>query len=132
MLFVLETRGIALNYEKTVGERQSEYPKPRDMDKKLKEMLAPFRWSSGYGSYTLSLEAGLLNCDCFAGNRMSGNGYDWERVASAFIEKQGIDAGKNFSFDCEADTFCMISSSKKMLNFLFLFINLLWINSLFS
>lgn len=112
---MLETRGIALNYEKTVGERQSEYPKPRDMDKKLKEMLAPFRWSSGYGSYTLSLEAGLLNCDCFAGNRMSGNGYDWERVASAFIEKQGIDAGKNFSFDCEADTFCMISSSKKML-----------------
>lgn len=46
---------------------------------------------------------------------MSGNGYDWEKVASAFMEKQGTDSVKKFSFDCEADTFSMTSSSKKML-----------------
>ncbi len=46
---------------------------------------------------------------------MLGNGYDWERVASAFMEKQGIDSDKKFSFDCEADTFSITSSSKKTL-----------------
>lgn len=44
---------------------------------------------------------------------MLGNGYDWKKAATAFIEQQGIDSGKKFSFDCEADTFSMSSSSKK-------------------
>lgn len=112
---VLEAQGIELNYKQIVEERKSEYPKPRDLDKKLKEMIAPFRWMSEQGRYTLSLEAGLLNGDCFARNNMLGNGYDWERVASAFMEKQGIDSDKKFSFDCEADTFSITSSSKKTL-----------------
>lgn len=112
---ILEARGIELNYERIIDERKSEYPKPRDLDKKLKEMIAPFRWMSEHGRYTLSLDAGLLNCDCFVRNNMLGNGYDWEKVASEFIEKQGIDSDKKFSFDCEADTFSVISSSKKML-----------------
>lgn len=60
------------------------------MDKKLKEMIVPFRWLSEPGRYTLSLDAGLLNGDCFAKNNMLGNGYDWEKVASEFIKKQGI------------------------------------------
>lgn len=92
---ILEAQGTELNYE-----RKSEYPKPADPDKKLKEMIAPFRWMSGERRYTLSLDAGLLNCDCFAGNHMQGNGYDWEKVASAFIKKQGIDSEKKFRFDC--------------------------------
>lgn len=112
---VLETRGIELNYEQIVDERKSEYPKPRDMDKNLKEMIAPFRWLSEQGRYTLSLDAGLLNGDCFARNHMSGNGYDWEKVASAFIERQGIDPDNKFRFDCEADTFSLTSPSKKVL-----------------
>lgn len=112
---ILEARGIELNYERIIDERKSEYPKPRDLDKKLKEMIAPFRWISGHGRYTLSLDAGLLNCDSFVRNNMLGNGYDWEKVASAFIEKQGIDSDKKFSFNCETDTFSMTSSSKKML-----------------
>ena len=78
-------------------------------------MIAPFSWLSEPGKYTLSLDAGLLNSDCFAENNMLGNGYDWEKVASEFMKKQGIHAEKKFSFDCEADTFSMTSSSKKML-----------------
>ena len=112
---MLEARGIKLNYEQIVDERKSEYPKPRDLDKKLKEMIAPFRWTSERGRYTLSLDAGLLHADCFARNHMLGNGYDWEKVASAFLEKQGADFAEKFTFDCEADTFFMTSSSKKML-----------------
>ncbi len=112
---VLETQGIKLNYEQIVDERKSEYPKPRETDKTLKEKIAPFRWMSEGGRYTLSLDAGMLNGDCFAKNHMLGNGYDWEKVASAFIQKQGIDVDKTFRFDCEADTFSMTSSSKKML-----------------
>ncbi len=46
---------------------------------------------------------------------MLGNGYDWEKAAVAFAEKQGMDSSGKFCFDCEADTFCMYSSSKKML-----------------
>ena len=110
---VLEAQGVQLNYEQIVDERKSEYPKPRDLDKKLKETIAPFRWLSEKGRYTVSLDAGLLNSDCFARNNMLGNGYDWGKVATAFIEQQGIDSGKKFSFDCEADTFSMSSSSKK-------------------
>lgn len=112
---VLEAQGIKLNYEQIVEQRKSEYPKPRDLDKKLKEMIAPFRWSSEQRKYTLSLDAGLLNGECFARNNMLGNGYDWAKVASTFIEKQGIDYGKKFNFDCEADTFTIYSSSKKLL-----------------
>ena len=112
---VLEERGADLNYEQIVEERKSEFPKPRDVDKKLKEMIVPFRWFSEPGKYTLSLDAGLLNGECFAKNNMLGNGYDWEKVASEFIQKQGIYSEKKFSFDCEADTFSMTSSSKKVL-----------------
>lgn len=112
---VLKAQGIELNYEQIIDERKSEYPKPRDLDKKRKEMIAPFRWISGQGRYTLSLDAGLLNGDCFARNHMLGNGYDWEKVATAFLKKQGIDSDKKFKFDCEADTFSVTSSSKKML-----------------
>ena len=36
---VLESQGIQTNYEQIVSERQSEYPKPRETDKKLKEIL---------------------------------------------------------------------------------------------
>ncbi len=112
---VLESQGIQMNYEQIVSERQSEYPKPRETDKKLKEMITPFCWMAEQGRYTLSLDAGLLNGECFARNNMLGNGYDWEKVAAAFIEKQEIDAVKKCSFNCEADTFSMTSSSKKVL-----------------
>jgi len=112
---ILEARGAELNYEQIIEERKSEFPKPRDPDKKLKEKIAPFRWLSEPGRYTLNLDVGLLCDDCFAKNNMSGNGYDWEKAASAFIEKQGIETGGKFSFDCEADMFSVSSSSKKML-----------------
>lgn len=112
---VLEAQGTLLNYEQIVEERKDEFPKPRDLDKKLKERIQPFRWMSEPGRYTLSLDAGLLQSDCFAKNNMSGNGYDWEKAATAFMEKQGIYSDKKFSFDCEADTFSMSSSSKKAL-----------------
>lgn len=102
---VLEKRGIDLNYEQIVDGRKSEFPKPKDVDKKLKETLVPFSWISEPGKYTLSLDAGLLNGDCFAKNNMLGNGYDWEKVASEFIKKQGIHSDKKFNFDCEAEPF---------------------------
>ncbi|MDE6949854.1 MAG: hypothetical protein K2P64_02900 [Lachnospiraceae bacterium] len=112
---VLEEQGVELNYEQIVNERKSEFPRPRDVDKKLKEMIVPFRWMSEPGRYTLSLDAGLLNGDCFARNNMLGNGYDWEKVASMYIEQQGIEFGEKFYFDCEADTFSMTSPSKRIL-----------------
>ncbi len=111
----LEAWGIALHYEQVVKERKHEFPKPRDPDKKLKETIAPFHWISGQGKYTLSLDAGLLHGDLFTKHDMLGNGYDWEKIASAFMEKQGMDVYRKFRFDCEADTFSLTSSSKKLL-----------------
>ncbi len=112
---LLEARGTRLHYEQVIEERRAGFPKPRDPDKKLKEAIAPFRWLSGHGRYTLTLDAGLLHGDCFERNHMLGNGYDWEAVASAFLERQGVDAGKTFRFDCEADTFSVSASTKKPL-----------------
>lgn len=112
---LLTERGMDLNYEQIVEERRNEYPKPRDVDKKLKEVLVPFRWQGERGRYSLSLDAGTLNQDSFAKYGMLGNGYDWEKAASAFAEVYGWNSRGRFHFDCEADTFSMQSSSKKFL-----------------
>ena len=112
---LLTIRGLELNYEQIVDKRRNEYPQPRDLDKKLKETISPFRWLSNNGKYSVSLNVGLLNEDSFAKNDMLGNGYDWEKIASAFIETNMITYREKFIFDCEADTFSIMSSSKKAL-----------------
>lgn len=111
---LLAEQGLELDYEKIVEERKNEYPKPRDTDKKLKQTIAPFRWVSQSGEFSLILDAGLLNQACFEKNNLLGNGYDWEKAALAFMEKNKMDL-KAFRFDCEADTFSMQSSKKKAL-----------------
>ena len=112
---LLLEQGYHLNYEQTVEERRNEFPKPRDPDKKLKESIAPFHWLSDKGRYSLSLDAGALNRDCFVKYGMLGNGYDWESVAVAFIDRHMADFKGKFTFDCEADTFSMQSATKKNL-----------------
>ncbi|MCI8371191.1 MAG: hypothetical protein HFI75_02110 [Lachnospiraceae bacterium] len=111
----LTQQGMELNYGQTVEARRTEYPQPRDIDKKLKETIAPFRWLSERNRYSLYLEAGRLNQDCFDRNGLSGNGYDWEKAARAFIETKRPAENARFSFDCEADTFSMQSIKKKPL-----------------
>lgn len=112
---LLARQGLELNYEQIVEARRNEYPQPRDMDKKLKETISPFRWLSEHGKYSLFLDAGLINGDSFAKNNMSGNGYDWEKAASAYIEAHMPAFRGKFTFDCEADTFSMQSRTKKAL-----------------
>lgn len=112
---LLALRGWELNYEQTVEERKNEYPQPRDLDRKLKESISPFRWSSGSGEYSLCLYVDELNRDSFEKNNMLGNGYDWEKAASAFIEIHRPEFKDKFAFDCEADTFSMQSRLKKPL-----------------
>lgn len=112
---LLAEQGLELHYEQTVEARKNEYPEPRDPDKKLKKAISPFRWMSERGRYSLSLEAGQLCGDSFAKYGRIGNGYDWEKAASAFIELRFPSAKGKFSFDCESDTFSMQSASKKAL-----------------
>lgn len=111
----LDEQGIDLHYEQIVEERRAEYPQPRDMDKKLKEAIAPFRWMAAGGTYTLTLEADALNRECFEETGALGNGYDWERIAVAFIDENMPELRAKFAFDCEADTFSVQSSAKKVL-----------------
>ena len=112
---MLAERGLALHYEETVEMRRNEYPQPRDRDKKLKETIAPFRWLSEPGCYTLYLDAGLLGNDSFAKHNMSGSGYDWEKVAAAFLDAHFSFLKGKVTFDCEADLFSMYSKTKKPL-----------------
>lgn len=112
---VLSLRGLELHYERLVEQRKYDYPKPRDIDRKLKETIQPFKWSSEHGRYTLFLDAGILHADSFAKSNLFGNGYDWEKIATAFIESHMPEIRKKVSFDCEADIFSMRSSSKKLL-----------------
>lgn len=112
---ILAEQGMELNYERTVEERKCGFPPPRDIDRKLKEAVLPFRWTSQAGAYTLTLEADALNGECFVESGMPGNGYDWERVASVYIEGNMPELKKKLTFDCEADTFCVRSSAKKVL-----------------
>ncbi|MDE7203892.1 MAG: hypothetical protein K2O91_18825, partial [Lachnospiraceae bacterium] len=112
---LLARQGLELNYEQTVEARRNEFPQPRDMDKKLKETISPFRWLSERGKYSLYLDAGQLNDDSFAKNNMLGNGYDWEKIASAFVETHMPACKDKFTFACEADTLSMQSITKKLL-----------------
>lgn len=112
---VLAEQGIDLHYEQIVEERRAGYPQPRDMDKKLKETIAPFRWMAAGGTYTLTLEADALNRECFEKTGALGNGYDWERIAEAFIDENLPELRAKFAFDCEADTFSVQCSKKKVL-----------------
>jgi hypothetical protein len=111
----LREQGVELNYEEIVEKRKSEYPQPRDIDKKLKEMITPFRWLSDSGAYTLYLDISDYNREYFAKHGMLGNGYDWEKLAILHLEENMPEALKKISFDCEADMFSASSDSKKIL-----------------
>lgn len=112
---ILTEQGIDLHYEQIVEERKDGYPLPRDIDKKLKETILPFCWMSDNGRYSLSIEADALNMEIFAEMGVSGNGYDWEKIARAYIEENMPELKSKFSFDCEADTFSVQASAKKAL-----------------
>ncbi len=112
---ILEEQGLELNYEKTVEERKPGYPLPRDPDKKLKESVLPFRWMSRDRIYSLTLEADVINGEYFAEIGALGNGYDWEKIAMAYIKENMPDIMPKLTFDCEADTFSVSSSAKMSL-----------------
>ena len=85
-------------------------------EEEFKKKIAPFRWNSFSNKYILSLNADMINYECFIQNNMLGNGYDWENVAETFIEqhknKFNLDREK-IDFDSEADNFVMLSSSEQ-------------------
>lgn len=112
---LLAERGLELHYEEIVESRRNEYPQPRDPDKKLKETIAPFRWCSDPGCYSLSLDTGFLQNDSFERHGMTGSGYDWEKAASAFLDANAPALRGKVSFDCEADQFSVRCKSKKLL-----------------
>lgn len=111
----LAEQGVDLNYEQIVEERKDGYPLPRDLDKKLKETVLPFRWLSDDGVYSLTLDAAVLNGECFAEVGALGNGYDWEKLAAEYVKENLPELKLKIMFDCEADTFCARSSAKKVL-----------------
>lgn len=111
----LSERGMELGYERIVEERKAEYPQPRDMDKKLKETIAPFQWISDSGKYVLNLQVSAYKSEYFTRHGMLGNGYDWEKLAVLHIGEKMPESKKKISFDCEADMFSASSGSKKIL-----------------
>lgn len=114
---MLEEQGTDLGYERTVEERREEYPHPRDVDRKLKEELRPFKWLSEAGTYTLTFQADVLEMGKGASvfSRMPESGYGWERAARAYLEENMPELKKKLVFDCEADTFSVRSCTKKAL-----------------
>lgn len=52
---LLAMQGMELNYERTGKERRNQYPKPRNLDKKLKETITPFCWFSDTGRFSFFL-----------------------------------------------------------------------------
>lgn len=113
---LLTGRGARLHYEETVEARRESYPHPRDPDLKLKQALLPFFWLAlPPGRYALSLDADALWAESFAKYGMQGSGYDWEKAAAAFLDMQFPKHKGGFSFDCEADTFCITAHRKKPL-----------------
>ena len=88
---------MELNYEEIVEERKSEYPQPRDMDKKLKEMIAPFRWIPDGGQYVLNFDTSVYNGEYFARHGMLGNGYDWEKLTALHLEEKMPESKKKIS-----------------------------------
>ncbi len=59
----------------------------------------------------------ILNNDSFWEYNMYGNGYDWQTVVCAFLEKYKAQLKGKLTFGCEANTFSMQSKTKNVESF---------------
>jgi hypothetical protein len=65
------------------------------------------------GEYSLSLEAGSYKQDIFEAKGLLGNGYDWTKLAEAFIAAQMPELEKQLAFNPEANMFSVSSRNQK-------------------
>lgn len=90
-----------------------------DLNNELfQKQIAPFSFMKLDDSYMLQLQTGEYLMDVFATREEEGflgNGYDWESLATVFLEEEFDGDPEEFEFDSEADTFIIYSESGETL-----------------
>lgn len=101
------------DYEKNVSAVLESLPKPREKDAAFKKRIAPFQFLDTGEGYSVYFDVDSYKPELFEKKALLGNGYDWTKIAEAFIKKQMPEMVGQFTFDSEADTFSVSSKSKK-------------------
>lgn len=97
-----------------------------EITKQFKREIEPFYWVelNAEASVCLTVDEGYLQeiFDARADEGFIGNGYDWSSLAQVFLDEKCSEMNGKFTFDPEADMFCMISKDKEALaNFILRF-----------
>lgn len=82
------------------------------------KQIHPFTWLDHDHGSSLCLEAGIYLQDMFddrAEEGWLGNGYDWESLATVFIDQHAPALADFIDFDPEAGTFVALSTSSEAL-----------------
>lgn len=88
------------------------------MQEDLKTKIAPFFLVEHETSSSICLDVGEYKAELFdlrADEGFEGNGYDWESLATVFLEEKEPHLIDIVDFDSEASVFCAYSSDKEAL-----------------
>ena len=84
----------------------------------FEKQILPFFWVEDEEVISVCLNVGEYCKDIFetrAEEGFLGNGYDWESLASVFINERMPELEDAIEFDSEAGMFCAYSAEKKIL-----------------
>ncbi|MDR0524337.1 MAG: immunity 51 family protein [Spirochaetaceae bacterium] len=82
----------------------------------FKEKIRPFFWSEYKGSFSFCLDVGSYKNEIFetrSSEGFEGNGYNWEALASVFLNEKMPELKEDIHFDPEASMFCAYSKNKR-------------------
>lgn len=80
--------------------------------------IMPFFWTEHEEMASVCLNVGEYCKDVFeirASEGFLGNGYDWESLATVFLEEKTQNLIEEIQFDSEAGMFCVYSENKEAL-----------------
>lgn len=99
------------------GEEDGAPPRPSCVDPLtwFQEDIAPFAWSESGGRWCLGLNAGEFCRELFLRAGLNGTGWDWERLARAYLRRYQPDDGPFVEYACEEGVFFAASEDEEIL-----------------
>lgn len=92
-------------------------PRPSCVDSLtwFQEDIAPFAWSESGDRWCLGLDAGEFCRELFLRAGLNGTGWDWERLARAYLRRYQPDDGPFVEYACEEQVFFAASEDEEIL-----------------
>lgn len=98
-------------------EMDEEPPRASCVDSQtwFQEDIAPFAWSESGDRWCLGLDAGEYCRELFLRAGLNGTGWDWERLARAYLRRYQPDDGPFVEYACEEGVFFAASEDEEIL-----------------